>query len=307
LANDVVVGTDEDIPVTAAFDASDIENDTLTYFVVAGPNKGWVVNNNDGTFMFHPYGDFESLASGQSEVTTFTYRVADSHGAQSAAKTVTITVEGVNDKRVTVLVKAVSADLKLDITVYRPQTPIFRRTAVSATTEDDIGAGIRSNGDDDNGNGIPDWNDGTVLGENDLIELSFNFGARQAPQGVNYYLKRSNANVKVWDTATKGGVVLAANDEQQVPFAPGMSLWVKWVNPTFSAADTILTFEARDAQTNAVLGIPDSVRVFRFTSVVIVIGGRGQVPADPPDPTQGVFVLARDLALLQSVWVNSAP
>ncbi len=59
--------------------------------------KGDLTFNSDGTYSFDPNGDFEDLSTGDSEQVTFTYRAVDNDGGQSAAKTVTITVNGVND------------------------------------------------------------------------------------------------------------------------------------------------------------------------------------------------------------------
>jgi len=182
----------------------------------------------------------------------------------------------------------------VNITAYRPQTVPFLPTPVPAATEDTIGAGIRSNGDDDDGDGISDWNDPQVAGENDLIEITLDFGAQFLPRRTDYFLSRSNANIKVWDSKTKGGAVLDANDVAQLAFAPGSSLWVEWVNPTEDSADAILTFESHHGLIRPVVRT-DSVRMFRFTSVVIVIGGRTQVPSDPPSSQEGVFVVGTNV------------
>src|SRR5581483_9984092 len=229
--------------VTADFDGYDGDTgDTLSYSVVAGPSKGTVTNNNDGTFTFDPDGDFDDLSAGQSETVTFTYKATDSHAADSAVRTVSI------------LVKAVPPGLRLNLTVYRPISPPFQTTEVPEETEDTIGAGIRFNGDDDNfngvgqprGNGVPDVDEDNVPGDDDLIQLTFDFGATSAPAGVEYVIERSNASVRVWDS-TKAGAVLKDNKEKVIPFAPTASLWVEWVNPILGQADAILTFKARDA------------------------------------------------------------
>jgi len=172
-------------------------------------------------------------------------------------------------------------------------------------TEDTVGAGIRFNGDDDNsngvghprGNGVPDYQEDIVPGDDDLIELTFEFGATSAPAGVEYVIERSNASVKIWDSTKSGAVLTGTSNQAVIPFAPTASLWVEWVNPILGQADAILTFKARDAVTKAPLGTPDSVRVFRFTSEVIVIGGNGQVPRDPAPEGAGLFTLARWLYL----------
>ena len=69
-----------------------------------------------------------------------------------------------------------SRDLALvDATVFRPQTESygepFRRRRVPEAWELEPGAGIRINGDDDDGDGVPDRDDPVVPGENDLIEI----------------------------------------------------------------------------------------------------------------------------------------
>src|SRR5581483_1236719 len=105
--------------VTADFDGYDGDTgDTLSYSVVAGPSKGEVTNNNDGTFTFDPDGDFDDLSTGQKETVTFTYKATDSHAADSAVRTVSI------------LVKAGPPGLRLNLTVYRPISPPFQTTEV---------------------------------------------------------------------------------------------------------------------------------------------------------------------------------
>ena len=87
------------IDVAALGDDVDSDDDgaSLTYEIVSGPAKGAVVNNGDGTFTYDPQGDFLLLDDGQSEDVTFTYRAIDSHGAASAAETVTVTVTGTSE------------------------------------------------------------------------------------------------------------------------------------------------------------------------------------------------------------------
>ena len=74
----------------------------------------------------------------------------------------------------------------LNLTGYRPQTEAygapFARTPIPADEEVDPGAGIRRNGDDDDGNGTPDWNDTSVAGENDLIEVEVTSRPAASPE-----------------------------------------------------------------------------------------------------------------------------
>jgi len=86
------------ISAPIAFNGDDVDSNdgpsTLTYTVTSQPVGGNVVNNGDGTFSFDPENDFGSLGIGQTKDATFTYVATDSHGAQSAEATVTITVTG---------------------------------------------------------------------------------------------------------------------------------------------------------------------------------------------------------------------
>jgi len=62
---------------------------------VGGAPLGTVTNNGDGTFLYDPNGQFESLAVGETATDTFTYQVTD--GTTSVTGTVTVTIAGAND------------------------------------------------------------------------------------------------------------------------------------------------------------------------------------------------------------------
>uniref|UniRef100_A0A0Q9YPW8 Cadherin domain-containing protein n=1 Tax=Candidatus Berkiella aquae TaxID=295108 RepID=A0A0Q9YPW8_9GAMM len=104
-ANDQTISATEDgAPVgPILFSADDVDSDNnqanLTYTIVSNlaAGQGTVANNNDGTFTYNPGSDFQGLAVGEKQDVTFTYMATDAHGADSAVKTVTITVTGVND------------------------------------------------------------------------------------------------------------------------------------------------------------------------------------------------------------------
>ncbi|WP_153772288.1 Ig-like domain-containing protein, partial [Labrenzia sp. CE80] len=91
-----LVGTaSEDAPpvtVTANFADVDV-SDTHTFSVDITGTLGVVTNNGDGTFTYHPNGQFEHLDPGQTATDTFTYTVTDDLGG-SDTETVTITVNG---------------------------------------------------------------------------------------------------------------------------------------------------------------------------------------------------------------------
>ncbi len=77
--------------------ATDVDGTIAQYALDADVAKGALVFNPDGTWSFNPNGAFEDLGAGESEEVTFTYHAVDNSGASSAVRTVTITVNGVND------------------------------------------------------------------------------------------------------------------------------------------------------------------------------------------------------------------
>ncbi len=180
------------------------------------------------------------------------------------------------------------------MTAYRPTTEgpaynnPFQRREVPEAQEETPGAGIRVNGDDDNTNSTPDRVDTAVDNENDLIEVVLDPGP--AAPGLKYVLKRTAANIRVWTTQNKTGPLLDANDETNLTFStPTMTVWLE--NPSGGAAD--LEFQAKTDSGTVVSS--DKVHFYAFTSIVIALGGRNQVPNDPPDPREGMFFVAVDL------------
>ncbi|GLU36410.1 retention module-containing protein [Pseudomonas sp. NBRC 100443] len=81
--------------------ASDIDSpvNPSGYALVSGPGtgNGNLTFNANGSYVFNPGSDFDSLAPGESRQVSFTYTAKDSAGATSAPATVTITVTGAND------------------------------------------------------------------------------------------------------------------------------------------------------------------------------------------------------------------
>lgn len=83
----VVIGNDTDIDI----------NDTIR--VVSVDTTGLVGDafvNHDGTLTYRPNGEFDYLGKGEKAFETFTYTIADQHGATSTAS-VTVQINGVND------------------------------------------------------------------------------------------------------------------------------------------------------------------------------------------------------------------
>jgi len=88
------------INITVLSSCSDPDGDTLTVKSVdTTGTKGTVAINSDGTIHYDPNGQFQGLAQGQTATDTFTFTVSDGF-QDSAAATVTVTINGVNDKPV---------------------------------------------------------------------------------------------------------------------------------------------------------------------------------------------------------------
>lgn len=152
------------------------------------------------------------------------------------------------------------------------------------------GTGIRVNGDDDDADGTADRDDGAVAAENDLVEITLTADPPTPPPGYEYVLTRTSGNIRVWSAQTKGTEIIVSGNNVVLTFA-GMTrtLWVE--NPLGGSAD--LTFSARATPSGTVIA-SDTVHFFPFSSIVIALGGEGQVPADPPlEPTNhGTFQTA---------------
>ncbi len=186
-----------------------------------------------------------------------------------------------------------------DLTVFRPNTPPFQVTKVpdefEETSNDPTvhpGAGVRFNGDDDNGNGVPDHTESPVANEDDLVRLEVDADPAFLPDSHEWFLRRSNAAIKLWRTPTKRFTELFGNDDT----APVDSLawFIEWVDPNTNAAT--LEFGVREVG-GAEVCVLDTIALYRFRSIVTALGGLNQVPADPVnDPgNQGAFQLAIDL------------
>ena len=181
----------------------------------------------------------------------------------------------------------------LDITAYRPITGAgapFQRWPVGESSEMTPGTGIRVNGDDDDADGTADRDDGSVVAENDLVEIVLAVDPPTAPPGFEYVLTRGNASIRVWNAQTKGTEILTSGNSAVVTFTgTTRTLWVE--NPAGGATD--LVFAARATPSGTVIA-SDAVHFYPFTSLIIALGGEGQVPADPPlEPTNhGTFQMA---------------
>ena len=185
----------------------------------------------------------------------------------------------------------------LDLDAWRPSIgasgasgAAFQRWPVDETEEIAPGARIRINGDDDDADGLVDRNDIGVPGENDLVELTLTVDPPVPPPGYEYVLARSDANLRVWNESTRNTEVIGPGDIAVLSFASATrTLWAE--SPFGGEGD--LEFIARTTGTGAIVA-SDGIHFTPFTSVIIALGGEGQVPADPLlEPTNhGTFQLA---------------
>jgi hypothetical protein len=166
-----------------------------------------------------------------------------------------------------------------DLVAFRPMTEYinYANYPVPATVESDpkLGPGIRFNGDDDNGGGVPDHMEpAATAAENDLVRVDVTASA-------DFSLSWPD-ELKVWTASTKG--VTNAVLEDALYMAGPRTWWVEYVGPGHSTAAT-LTLTVGSGTDIA----QDDVTFHSFQSDVIVIGGNTQNPANVGDPRLGVF------------------
>lgn len=115
------VTTDEDVALsgTVATVAADVDFDTLTFSFDSGPTNGVLIFNSDGTYTYTPNTDFNGTDS-------FTYKANDG-SIDSETKTVTITINPVND-----------APVAQDIAVSINEDTVLSGTVVTSVTDVDV-------------------------------------------------------------------------------------------------------------------------------------------------------------------------
>jgi len=194
VAADDAASTAEDVPITFNVTGNDVDQDgtidTATVVVTQGLN-GSVVQNGDGTVTYSPDADFNS-------VDTFTYTVMDNGGATSNSANVVVTVTAVNDAPVA-------------------QDDVFTVAEDSGLTVLPVLA--------DNGNGVDEDPDGTVLAIDAVGVPSAGGAAVIAGTNINYtpalnfngvetftYTIKDEAGAGLPDTATVTVNVTAVND-----------------------------------------------------------------------------------------------
>lgn len=89
VATGQTVAADEDTPKLITLDGSDVDGDALTFQIVSAPSHG-NLSGTGASRTYTPAADFNGADS-------FTYKVIDTSGTESALATVTIAVAAVND------------------------------------------------------------------------------------------------------------------------------------------------------------------------------------------------------------------
>lgn len=112
-------------------------------------------------------------------------------------------------------------------------------------------------------------------------------------------LERGTTDIRVWASQNKGTPLFAANNLGPIAldwWAHESSVWVEWVTPGTGTATSSLDLRLIDTTNNVVIA-SDRLVFHPFTSVVIVLGGEDQDPADPVlEPNNhGIFRSAIDL------------
>jgi hypothetical protein len=191
----------------------------------------------------------------------------------------------------------------VDLNGLRAEMPYFGRDFVPEAEEDQRGIGIRRNGDDDNGNGVADRLDPTVVDEDDLIELQVRTSPlASAGTGLRYVLFRG-PYIRVWESSDKGnGVLTSSANFEQVdlnPTAIETSLWVEWADMTVPNASVILNLEvwtvSPHAAANNRLVATDTLVFYPFRSVVVALTGEQWSTGSDPITDSGVYTIASTL------------
>lgn len=177
-----------------------------------------------------------------------------------------------------------------DLTAFRPINPYINAAlhAVPEAVEENLklGPGIRINGDDDNANRNPDYDDNSTAaaGDNDLVQVNV------AGEGDSLTVAWTGA-LKLWTTPTK-----TAEVQLNGPVSNGQSLWVEYTSQTHTVgADTALTLTASEDVSGTTTIATDTVVFHSFQSLVVAIGGNSQDPRNVGDPRLGIFTIASTL------------
>jgi hypothetical protein len=172
----------------------------------------------------------------------------------------------------------------VDLIAYRPLTEYFdyTRYKIPDSEELDPGVGVRMNALANLNNRVrPDV---SLLTRIDMVMATTNI------ELVEYVLVRSDPGIEVWQGAT---AVFGASDEAVIEAFGGIPE-LGWIEVTDRMVDHTLTLESRLIATGAVVE-SDTLNVFAFESIVVVIGGLDQEPSVPADSNHGIFSMGIEL------------
>ncbi len=228
--------------------------------------------------------DFETLAPNETGTSYSDTTVTT--GVIYEYRVIAINASGESQPSAASSVKAGSANLTAfrqqqfhdpDNLTFAPIYAPFAKAAVAEVDEENVlvGPGIRINFDDDNGNGLPDRNESglPIVQENDLIEVRIDRLPGQGPLvlepgfdlGLNYSYDKSTP-VPFDDDVIFTEPLPFVNDT--------ITVFVEWVS--LSRGTDFLNLV--DPATSMVI---DTLVFHTFHSIVVVLGGEGQVPNDP--------------------------
>ena len=287
--------------------ASDVDGSVAGYQLTTGVGQGngSLTFNPDGSYVFNPGKDFDSLAQGETRDVTFTYQAKDNNGALSAPQTITLTVTGTNDAPVA-QPGAATTD---ENSVLNSQVP-------AASDVDGSIAGYQLTTDVGQGNGSLTFNpDGSYvfnpgkdfdsLAQGETRDVTFTYqakdnnGALSDPQTITLTVTGSN------DAAVIAGQTSGSADETNAPVTLEGKLTISDVDSpasfqaqtgtagdhgTFSiAADGSWSYVANDAYNALKLGehLTDSFTVLAAdgtrTTVTVTINGTNDAPVASAD------------------------
>ncbi|OAI57665.1 hypothetical protein AYO47_07770 [Planctomyces sp. SCGC AG-212-M04] len=173
-----------------------------------------------------------------------------------------------------------------NLQAYRPVTANINSLAFPISEADEEsatrGAGIRVNGDDDNGVAGADYSNlaPTPLADNDLIRVEV------AGEGELFTLTWAGS-IAVWTSATKDAAIINGSS-----VFSGQTVWVEYTSQTHTVGTTTqLTLTTQDGTYFAT----DTVVFHSFQSVVLAIAGNTQSPSQFGDPNLGIYTIAGSL------------
>jgi len=173
-----------------------------------------------------------------------------------------------------ILISVADFDLSVDRHhAYREPAMSFEASVVPEEIEEEVGAGLFRNGDDDNGSSVADNLEfGTVTGEDDLVRLF----VKTVPgdmAGLKYTLLRSNEFVQVWRRDTKLEALFDSVERPlEVELAGGGTFWLEWSTMDLSAIESFVTLRVTIAETGIQIS-EDVIRAYPFNSVIVGLSG----------------------------------